>query len=38
VNSDWLAAHIPAAERFDYEGRHVPSDEVFSEIFGWLRD
>jgi pimeloyl-ACP methyl ester carboxylesterase len=37
AHSDWLAARIPTAERFDYDGWHVPSDGVFTEIFGWLR-
>ena len=37
AHSDWLAAHIPTAERFDYEGWHVPSDEVWVEVYGWLR-
>jgi pimeloyl-ACP methyl ester carboxylesterase len=37
VHSDWLAAHIPTAERFDYDGWHVPPDDVFTEIFTWLR-
>lgn len=37
AHSDWLAANIPTAERFDYEGWHVPGDDVFGEIFAWLR-
>ena len=37
AHSDWLAANIPPAERFDYEGWHVPTDDVFAEIFTWLR-
>jgi pimeloyl-ACP methyl ester carboxylesterase len=37
AHSDWLTAHIPTAERFDHEGWHVPSDDVFGEIFTWLR-
>jgi hypothetical protein len=37
AHSDWLTAHIPTAERVDYEGWHVPSDNVFVEIFTWLR-
>lgn len=37
VHSDWLTANIPTAERFDYEGWHVPSDDVFGEILAWLR-
>jgi pimeloyl-ACP methyl ester carboxylesterase len=36
AHSDWLAAHIPTAERFGYEGWHVPSDDVSGEIFSWL--
>jgi hypothetical protein len=37
ANSDWLTAHIPTAERFDYQDWHVPSDHVFGEIITWLR-
>ena len=37
AHSDWLAAHIPTAELFDYEGWHTPGDHVFDEIFTWLR-
>jgi hypothetical protein len=37
AHSGWLTASIPTARRFDYEGWHVPSDEVFGEIFTWLR-
>jgi pimeloyl-ACP methyl ester carboxylesterase len=37
AHSDWLTANIPTAERFDYEGWHVPSDDVFREMFSWLR-
>jgi hypothetical protein len=37
AHSDWLTASIPTAERFDYEGRHVPDDHVYSEILTWLR-
>jgi hypothetical protein len=37
AHSDWLTATIATAERFDYEGWHVPSADVFGEIFTWLR-
>jgi hypothetical protein len=37
AHAEWLAANIPTAERFDYEGWHAPSDDVFGEIFTWLR-
>jgi pimeloyl-ACP methyl ester carboxylesterase len=37
AHSDWLAAHIPTAERYDYEGWHVPDDKAHGEILGWLR-
>ena len=37
AHSDWLAATIRTAERFDYEGWHVPDDDVFGGILGWLR-
>ena len=37
AHSDWLTASIPTAERFNYHGWHVPSDDVFGEIFTWLR-
>jgi pimeloyl-ACP methyl ester carboxylesterase len=37
AHSDWLTVNIPTAERFDYEGWHVPTDDVFGEIFTWLR-
>jgi pimeloyl-ACP methyl ester carboxylesterase len=37
AHSDWLTASIPTAERFDYEGWHVPDDDVFGEILTWLR-
>jgi pimeloyl-ACP methyl ester carboxylesterase len=37
AHSDWLAANIPTARRYDYEGWHVPGDDVFGEIFTWLR-
>lgn len=37
AHSDWLTANIPGALRFDYEGWHVPSEDVFAETYGWLR-
>jgi len=37
AHSDWLTASIPTAGRFDYEGWHVPSADIFGEIFTWLR-
>jgi pimeloyl-ACP methyl ester carboxylesterase len=37
AHSDWLTAHIPTAERFHYEGWHVPNDDVYTEILTWLR-
>jgi pimeloyl-ACP methyl ester carboxylesterase len=37
AHSDWLAANIPTAERFGYEGWHAPSGDVTGEIFTWLR-
>lgn len=37
AHSDRLTANIPTAERFDYEGWHLPSDDVLGEIFSWLR-
>jgi pimeloyl-ACP methyl ester carboxylesterase len=37
AHSDWLTANIPTAQRFDYEGWHVPNDDVFYETFHWLR-
>ena len=37
AHSDWLTASIPTAERFDYEGWHVPDADVYGEILVWLR-
>lgn len=37
AHSDWLTAYIPAAERFDYDGWHVPGHDVSDEILTWLR-
>jgi pimeloyl-ACP methyl ester carboxylesterase len=37
AHSDWLTANIPTAQRFDYEGWHVPNDDVFCETYSWLR-
>jgi hypothetical protein len=36
AHSDWLAANIPAAQRFDYDGWHVPGEDVLNQIFTWL--
>ena len=35
-HSDWLTTHIHTARRFDYEGWHVQSDEVYGEVLTWL--
>jgi hypothetical protein len=37
AHSDWLTASIPAAEHFDYDGWHVPDDDVYGKILTWLR-
>jgi pimeloyl-ACP methyl ester carboxylesterase len=37
AHSDWLTANIPTAQRFDYEGWHVPSEDVYYEVLSWLR-
>ncbi|HEX4061462.1 MAG TPA: hypothetical protein VHY58_10650 [Streptosporangiaceae bacterium] len=37
AHSDWLTASVPAAERFDYDGWHVPDDDVYGKILTWLR-
>ena len=36
AHSDWLAAAIPTARRFDYDGWHVPNDDIFVQILTWL--
>jgi pimeloyl-ACP methyl ester carboxylesterase len=35
-HSDWLLAHIPGAEGYEYPGRHEPGDADYRRVLTWL--